>query len=113
MVSAVNETLAVYFILKPKYTRSSCQIEGRIWRVYEEKVIIEISECTFNFVLKTHEDELYDIIFVLNRLPFQLQHYALNTILQSSNMLFNKLINNSGQNEPVQNQLPESMPFLM
>lgn len=108
MVPAINENLTNFFILKPKHNRSRAPIEGSIWRLNGEKVIIEISQKSFDLVLQTHKNELYDIVFMLNRSPYQLQHHTLNRL---NRKLFDTLIRNPGKNGPVENQ-SHSMPFL-
>lgn len=98
MVGAIEESLIDRFILKPKKInalnfKKEKQIWGQIVRLSGQDVIIEIFPESYNHVLKTHRNEIYDIFFTLNRMPYQLQHYVLDFVVQEN--LFTRLINNS------------------
>lgn len=100
LAGAVEEGLIDRFILKPKNPRinrnkrkKEKMITGQILRLSGKEVIIEIFQKTFHVVLKSHRHESYDIFFTMNRLPYQLQHNALDFIKNEN--LFTRLINNS------------------
>lgn len=101
MAGAIEEGLIDRFILKPKRAvaqnkKKGVQIWGQIVRLSGQDVIIEIFPESFNHVLKSHRHEIYDIVFTMNRLPYQLQHYVLDFVLKEN--LFTRLINNSYYN---------------
>lgn len=101
LAAAVEDNLTDRFILKPKYMPTKAfEIQGQIVRVRENKIYIEIMPKAFAFVKKHHKMEFYDIIFQLNRIPYQLQHYALSFI--ESQNLFDILINNDQYTESLQ-----------
>lgn len=75
-------------------------IQGQILGIKEQKIYIDISTKAFDFVKKHHKMEFYDIFFQLNRIPYQLQHYALS-FLHSEN-IFDILINNAQYSESLQ-----------
>lgn len=66
---------------------------GKVHRIRERKIIIEIFDSSFRLIKYAHRNELYDIEFLLNRQPYKLQHYALDFIRKDN--LFTKLIGNS------------------
>lgn len=68
-------------------------IWGQIVRLRGKEIIIEIFPDTYKLVMRSHRYESYDIFFTLNRVPFQLQHYALDFIRDEN--LFTRLINNT------------------
>ncbi|XP_031638656.1 putative helicase mov-10-B.1 isoform X2 [Contarinia nasturtii] len=98
--NAIEENLIERFILTPKYT--DLKLKGEIWgqvlRVKEQKIYIEIFRESINKVhqLGFNKGTYYDIFFKLNRVPYQLQHFALEFI--ESQELFTRLINNSYYN---------------
>lgn len=65
---------------------------GKVLRIRERKIIIEIFQYSFELIKYAHKKELYDIEFLLNRQPYKLQHYALDFVKQDK--LFTKLIGN-------------------
>lgn len=68
-------------------------IYGQVYRVRDKKIYIEIFQPSIRLVRKANKSESYDICFILNRVPYQVQHYALHFV--EKEQLFNKLINNS------------------
>lgn len=95
--AAIDESLLDQFTLKVHQSSHfetaggilSGTFEGKIQGKNAEKIFIEI----FNEKLKTIcADETFDIRFYLNRVPFQLQHFALDFLREQS--LFNVLIDN-------------------
>lgn len=95
LAAAIEENVLDFFVLKPKSNKNveAKHIFGQCYRVREKKIYIEIFQQSIKMIRKAHKNELYDISFVLNRMPFQLQHYALDFV--ENEQLFNKLINNS------------------
>lgn len=104
LVYAIDENVLDYCILVPKYfptlmseTRNdrhnkNC-IRGQVRRFRENdnKIVIEILE-KFDSVYKRYLTDLFDIFFEVNRMTYQLQHFALS-FLKSEN-LFDILIDN-------------------
>lgn len=101
LLHAVDENLVDYFELVPKYFpkkkkkrgRKKDHIRGQVRRFKQndEKIIIEIVD-NFDFVLRKYRNDLYDILFELNRMPYQLQHNALDFV--KKHKLFDILIKN-------------------
>lgn len=93
LAGAIEENVLERFVLKPKYSKPKLEIWGQVLRVRESKIYIEIFPETFGAVRNGHKNELYDINFKVNRMPFQLQHFALEFIKEEQ--LFTRLIDNS------------------
>lgn len=95
LAAAIEENVLDFFILKPKSNKSAQakHIYGQVYRVREKKIYIEIFQQSIKQLRKAYKNEFYDICFILNRMPYQLQHYALNFVEKED--LFTKLINNS------------------
>lgn len=95
MAAAVEENVLDFLILHPKSHNQSREkdIHGQVQGIRERKIYIEIFPESFRHIRKAHERELYDISFLLNRVPYQMQHYALSFL--KAEQLFTKLINNS------------------
>lgn len=93
MAAAVEENILDRFVLRPKLNRTKEEIWGQVVRVKDQKVYIDIFAEKFQRLLNSHISERYDIIFRMNRVPYQLQHYALEFIEQHN--LFTRLIDNS------------------
>lgn len=104
LLYAIDENIVDYFELVPKYfpkprTKNinnryiKDPIRGQVQRFKEndEKIVIEILD-HFEFVLENYRNDLYDILFELNRMPYQLQHYALDFVKKQN--LFDILIEN-------------------
>ncbi|XP_055301141.1 putative helicase mov-10-B.1 isoform X2 [Sitodiplosis mosellana] len=98
---AIEENVVDRFILKPKLetnvkvkgrAKAKSEIWGQVLRVKNSKIYIEIFPETFNKVQHSYDGQLYDIIFTVNRMPFQLQHFALEFIEKEH--LFTRLIHN-------------------
>lgn len=111
--AAIDESLLDLFVLKPhKQTDFDDELyrsyEGQIKRKSADKIFVEMSdECFSQFgdVAKNHS---FDIKFCLNRLPYQLQHLALDYL--NDQHLFDVLINNpkydeTGQSRNEQNEI--------
>lgn len=95
LAAAIEENVLDFFVLKPKSNKNSHakHIYGQVYRVREKKIFIEIFQQSIKTFRKEYKNELYDICFILNRMPYQLQHYALDFV--EKEQLFTKLINNS------------------
>lgn len=87
--AAIDENLLDQFVLT---THENIQFEGRKKSSNLEKIFVEINENCFEKFLKVSVEKSFDIHFVLNRTPFQLQHLALDFI--EDHGLFDILINN-------------------
>lgn len=98
MAAAIDERLLDRFILKPRHKleKSKNEIWGQVERVRENKIYLEIYRECFNDVRNSYKNTQYDIFFKVNRIPFQLQHLALEFI--EKEQLFTRLINNSFYN---------------
>lgn len=89
IVNAFNKNTLKRFILKKMFSRCAESIEGQITGIDEHFIDIEIYEIDqTNLNLRAK----YEIDFILNRLPYQVQHFALDCV-QTHN-LFRNFINN-------------------
>lgn len=94
MVEACDDTILDCFTLKSK-SSTRC-ISGQVRGCNKDYIFVEIGEEHFEY-LKSHCNvELYDIFFHINRIIYQLQHYALDLLFNRN--LFNVLINNPKYN---------------
>lgn len=96
MAAAVDENEIDFFILKPKRNKlllKNKEIFGQILRVRDKKIYLEIFPETADLVRKSYMHEDYDIHFTLNRVPYQLQHNALEFLQKEK--LFKILINHT------------------
>lgn len=95
--TAIEENLIERFVLTPKYTsvKIKGEILGQVLQVREQKIYIEIFIESFKKAqsLLFDKSQYYDICFKLNRVPYQLQHFALEFIENQD--LFSRLINNT------------------
>lgn len=91
---AIEENVVDRFILKPKIgkVKAKNEIWGQVLRVRNQKIYIEIFPESFNKVRNQFEGQLFDIHFTVNRVPFQLQHFALEFVENEN--LFTRLIHN-------------------
>lgn len=98
LAGAIDENEVDFFVLKPKFKRLSHdkEIWGQVLRVREKKVYIEIFQQSIKLVRKSWMNEYYDISFKLNRVPYQLQHFALD--FMKKEQLFSRLMNNCAYN---------------
>lgn len=89
---AVEEGILEQFILKSSTGVSRCAISGSIQGKNDDKIFVDINiECR-SYALCNCNNELYDIYFIVNRQPFQLQHNALKIMKEQK--LFDCLISN-------------------
>lgn len=86
---AINENLLDQFILKENERSRPPLIQGQIKGNNKEFIFLEINE---NDVPHINTTAMYAIEFQLNRLPFQVQHLALNYVAEHD--LFKNFINN-------------------
>lgn len=91
LAAAIDENVLDFLVLKSK-SNSEKKIRGQVYRISGKKIIIEIFPESYKLIQKAWKNELYDIFFILNRVPYQVQHYALQFIEKEK--LFPKLINN-------------------
>lgn len=89
---AINNNLLDQFILRPVRQGVSIEISGQIKSCNRDYIFVRFSGNDFSYIHKNCHTELYDIVFHINRTPFQLQHTALEW-MQKHN-LFDCLINN-------------------
>lgn len=94
MIEAVEESAVDCFTLKPSNPLIGCGlIAGQIKTCNKEFIFVEITERDHCMYLSKHPDRCYDIFFHVNRVTFQLQHYALEWI--ANHQLFNIFVNSS------------------
>lgn len=89
IAEAVEESILDYFTLKEKY--SDMMISGQVKGCNKEFIFMDIAddkECEY---LKRNLHSSYDIYFRGNRLPFQLQHQALEWIV--NHRLYKNFVN--------------------
>lgn len=91
MVEAVEESIVDCFTLKSAQS-SNVSLGGQIKASNKDFIFIEITERDHSEYLQRNIHRTYDICFHVNRLPFQLQHHALDWI--ESHRLFNVFVNN-------------------
>lgn len=97
MIEAVEESAVDCFTLKPSNPLICCvPLAGHIKTCSKDFIFVEITEREHcNYVLN-HPDRSFDIFFHVNRVTFQLQHYALEWIQE--HQLFNLFVNSSQYN---------------
>lgn len=98
LAGAIDENEVDHFILIPKSKKppNEKDILGQVIRTREKKIYVEIFKQSMKAVQKSWRDEFYDIFFIVNRTPYQLQHNALEYVNKEG--LFTRLINNSYYN---------------
>lgn len=84
--------------MKPKRNKlpKNKEISGQVLRVRDKKIYLEIFRESADLVRKSYMHEEYDIHFTLNRVPYQLQHNALEFLQKEK--LFKILINQNFYN---------------
>lgn len=98
LAEAVDESILDHFTLKPSETSKEVEptkyqiiISGLIKGSNKDFIFVEVDE-GFGHLLNNCSKQTYDIFFNINRMPFRLQHNALEWIKKHN--LFNILINN-------------------
>lgn len=86
---AINENLLDQFTLKEMECGRTQKIQGQVKGNNKEFIFVEINESDVSRIKTTVE---YAIEFQLNRLPFQVQHLALEFVMR--HRLVEKFINN-------------------
>lgn len=96
---AIGENLLDNFTLRPAETSQSADsnkkdtfISGQIKGCNKGYIFMKFTGENFGYISKNCHKELYDIVFHVNRTPFQLQHNALEWMKKHN--LFHCLINN-------------------
>lgn len=94
LAAAIEENVLDYLVLQPKLQIDGNlqEIKGKVYRARDRNIYIEIFKCSIKLMRKSYKRELYDIFFLLNRMPYQLQQNALDFI--DSHKMFTKFINN-------------------
>lgn len=94
LAQAVEESIVDYFTLKPSNPLiGGIVIEGRIKTNNKDFIFVEVIEPEHRRYLLNHPQRNYDIFFHVNRLTFQLQHNALEMIVD--HQLYHLFINSS------------------
>lgn len=94
LIDAVDESAVDCFTLKPSNPLISCPIiGGHVKTCNKEYIFVEITESEHCKYLANHPDRIYDIFFHVNRVTFQLQHYALQWMI--NHQLFAVFVNSS------------------
>lgn len=98
LAEAVDESCLDHFTLEPfeasskvDSTKLQFTISGLIKGSNKDFIFVEVDE-GFNYLLNNCAKQTYDISFHINRMPFRLQHNALEWMKKHS--LFHILINN-------------------
>lgn len=92
MIDAVEESLVDCFTLKPSNPLISCvPIVGHIKTCNKDFIFVEIAEREHCNYILNHPDRTFDIFFHVNRVTFQLQHYALDWMVK--HQLFQLFVN--------------------
>lgn len=92
MIEAVEESAVDCFTLKPSNPLISCvPMAGHIKTCNKDFIFIEITEREHCNYILNHPDRSFDIFFHVNRVTFQLQHYALDWMAE--HQLFNLFVN--------------------
>lgn len=92
LVEGVEESAVDCFTLKPFNDRIHCPIiSGQVKTCNKEFIFVEITELDHCTYLLKHPDRVYDIFFHVNRVIFQLQHNALDWIM--NHQLFHLFVN--------------------
>ncbi|XP_031626858.1 putative helicase mov-10-B.1 [Contarinia nasturtii] len=89
---AIDDGILEQFILKPANSKGGRIITGSIQGKNDDKIFIEITDDCRKYAVNNYKHESYDIYFIVNRQPFQLQHYALKMMREQK--LFDCLISN-------------------
>lgn len=99
MAEAIDESFIDHFTLKPfetssevDPTKSKVAISGKVKGNNKDFIFIEIEE-GLGYLMNNYTKQTFDIFFNINRMPFRLQHNALEWMKKHS--LFHILINNS------------------
>lgn len=100
--AAIDESLLDLFVLKPhKQTDFDDELRssysGQIKRKSTDKIFVEMSDECFSQFGEVAKNYSFDIKFCLNRIPYQLQHLALDYL--NDQHLFGALINNPKYDE--------------
>lgn len=94
--AAVDENLVDSFVMKSTTPHDTTEIHGKIDRKGWKKIFVRIKYKTEVFK-QLCEQHAYNVNFELNRLPYQLQHYALHFMEEHN--LFSLLIDNPKYDE--------------
>lgn len=99
MAEAIDESFLDHFTLKQFETstevdpiKSKVAISGKVKGNNKDYIFVEIEE-GFGHLFSNCSKQTYDIYFHINRMPFRLQHNALEWMKKHN--LFHILINNS------------------
>lgn len=94
MFAAIKENVTNKVFIRSKKTENRSihakQFMADIVGIEDNKIIIEIPLKSASYVRELYQTELYHTHFELNRLPYQLQHYAMKFIVNHE--LFVRLI---------------------
>lgn len=92
MYEAADDSILDWFTLKPNPTKRNIAISGQVKGCNKDFIFVDIAEENVDYLKRNCNIESYDIHFHINRVPFQLQHNALEWTRKHN--LFNQLINN-------------------
>lgn len=98
MVAEIENNSIEYVILRPNSLPDTSNHKnehlGKICDLRDKKVLFDVTQTkSFNLIRGSCENKLYNISFKLNRLNYQMQHYALEFVLDHE--LFVRLVDNS------------------
>lgn len=89
---AIGENMLDHFTLRPTNSDKDISISGQIRGCNREYIFVKFLNDNFTYISKNCHRELYDIVFHVNRTPFQLQHNALEWFKKHN--LYDRLVNN-------------------
>lgn len=92
LIAEIENNFVEYVILRLT-SRQDTEYLGTICGLQDKTIVFEVTESKALKDLASGKNKLYNISFKLNRLHYQLQHYALEFILDHE--LFVRLIDNS------------------
>lgn len=92
-------TLTVVKSAKDFDTQGDVRIMGQIKNCNKEYIFAKFTGESLNFMANFYYKSKFDIVFHVNRTPFQLQHTALERMQKLK--LFDCLINNASYNQTI------------
>lgn len=95
LIAEIENNFVEYVVVRSAKAKEG--IEGLICEVQDKNIVFDLTELNakkfFKIWTAATDGKLYNVSFKLNRLHYQLQHYALEFILDHE--LFVRLIDNS------------------
>lgn len=97
LIAEIENNFVEYVILRPKNLPSTSKHNnehlGKICDLRDKELVFDVMQPkSFDLIRGSYGNKLYDISFKLNRVYYQLQHYALEFVLDLN--LFHRMIDN-------------------